>query len=80
MLGGNRGLANPLLQACNGFVVAFFDFLPDDRKVRVVGGGERVAGESERCGAGGSSLQESASVHGGEDNRGCLRVSSVGFG
>ena len=68
VLGGNRRLANPLLQTDHGFVVAFLDFFLDGAQVRAGIGSERVAGKSKSGGAGGSGLKESASVHGREDN------------
>jgi len=67
VLGGNRRLANPLLQAQHGFVVALLDFFMDGTEIRVVGG-ERVVGEGERGRASSTGLEESASVHGPEDN------------
>ncbi len=46
LLGGNRRLTNPLLQALHRFVVALFDFFLDGCKVGVVGG-ENVARQSQ---------------------------------
>ena len=74
LLGGDRGLANPLLQTLHGFVVTLLDFFLDGGEIGVVGS-ERVAGESESGSAGGGSLEESASVHGREDN--CERARGV---
>ena len=68
VLGGNRRLANPLLQALHGFVVALFDFLLHGGEIGNVGGRERGSGEGERGGAGGGGLKKGSSVHGREDN------------
>ena len=77
VLGGNRGLANPRLQALHRFVMALFDFLLDGGKVRVGIGSERVVGEGERGGAGGGGLKKRSSVHARENNPKAWRVSST---
>ena len=61
------GLANPLLQALHGFVVALLDFFLDGSQVRVGVVGERVAGEGEGGGTGGCGVEEASSIHGRED-------------
>ncbi len=77
VLGGNRGLANPRLQALHRFVMALFDFLLNDGKVRVGAGRERVLREGKRGGAGGGGLKKRSSVHGRENNPKAWRVSST---
>ena len=48
VLGGDRGLANPLLQALHRFVVALLDFLLNGGKIGLIGS-ERVTGEGKRA-------------------------------
>ena len=77
ILGGDGWLADPVLQALDGFVVAFFDFRPDG--VEIAGGccAVRPGGPGESGCAGrnrGGALQESAAVGGRQKRRGIEMV------
>ena len=77
VLGGNRRLANPRLQALHRFVMALLDFLLNGRKIGIGAGRERFLGEGKRGCAGGGGLKKRSSVHAREDNPKAWRVSST---
>ena len=64
VLGGDGGLADPVLQALDVLVVAFCDFGLEG--LQVGSGGERAAGGQER-GGGEAPLQEETAVECGHD-------------
>ena len=77
IFGSDGWLPDPILQALDGFVVAFFDFRPDG--VEIAGGCCAVRpgrpGESGRAGRNrGGALQESAAVGGRQKRRGIEMV------
>ena len=62
ILGGNRRLANPLLDALHSLIVAFLDLFPDGLQVGILG--FRKFWEGKRDGAGSGGGDEVSAVHG----------------
>ena len=65
ILGGNRRLANPLLDALHSLIVAFLDLFPDGLQVGILGWSKSRKGKRGRTGS--RRIDEVSAVHGEQD-------------